>query len=481
MVGFGKRELGFLTALPPLAVFLQILATLPIERTGLRKHQYIQCSLLARMGWLAIAAIGMLMPLPSKTAVWLILGVFVAMSCLDSFAGPAATTWLADILPRRIPARYVATRDSFARMLSLVLMVGVSLLLDWATSTGPGGKPIMTAQAQPVLLRTIFGLFFVAAALGLSMFLFNRVREVLPSIAGLPRTDVVPENLPDYIVIRNRFVLKAMRLLRFSPRSAVLQAVMRVALPAVRLVLTLADVIIGPLKNRTFRNFAIYTGVLNFGANVGGIYLWQNCVVLGFNNLAQNMIFMFGGTLAGLLTLRPLGRLIDRFGRKPVMVVCAFAAAFGIMPWAFITRSTPDLGLTTAVNWLCHMACTPFGHGNYVLLSPELPVGAVHGRRGHSRVRGHRLGGRGLGADELRLQFQRSQGQQQIRRRVFGPGKLWGRDRRDRGRIPHRMAELPPGPADHLRPLRVEQLARGVCRRRTGQNRRIAAHAAPAG
>ncbi len=88
------------------------------------------------------------------------------------------------------------------------------------------------------------------------------------------------------------------------------------------------------------------------------------------------MIFMFGGTLAGLLTLRPLGRLIDRFGRKPVMVVCAFAAAFGIMPWAFITRSTPDLGLTTAVNWLCHMACTPFGHGNYVLLSPELPVGA---------------------------------------------------------------------------------------------------------
>ncbi len=117
MVGFGERELGFLTALPPLAVFLQILATLPIERTGLRKHQYIQCSLLARMGWLAIAAIGMLMPLPSKTAVWLILGVFVAMSCLDSFAGPAATTWLADILPRRIRAgtspRATASRGCF--------------------------------------------------------------------------------------------------------------------------------------------------------------------------------------------------------------------------------------------------------------------------------------------------------------------------------------------------------------------------------
>jgi MFS family permease len=137
-------------------------------------------------------------------------------------------------------------------------------------------------------------------------------------------------------------------------------------------------IVIDPLRNRAFRQFTICTMVLGFGANVGGIYLWQNCgpANLGFSNLASNMIFIFGGTLASLLTLRPLGRLVDRFGRKPVMVLCAFATVLGILPWAFITKGMGDVGISSGLNRLCQGMGGLFGHGNFVLIDPGLPVGA---------------------------------------------------------------------------------------------------------
>jgi MFS family permease len=347
MAGFADWHMGLLTSLPPLAVFFQILATLPIERTGLRKHQYIDCSLWARLGWIVVAGIGFFLPTPSTAAVWLVLMMIVTMSCLDSFAGPAGTTWIADLLPRRIRARYIAAQSTLARLLQLVLLIVVSLLLDWATAPGPNGRPIITAAAQPRLLHTICGLFLVAGLLGLSMFLFHRIREVFPST-----TEAVhrPQST--------------------GPKSP--------ASRTVDLIKTLADVLIEPLRNRAFRQFTLCVMILSFGANVGGIYLWQNCgpANLGFSNLASNMIFMFGGTLAALLTLKPLGGLVDRFGRKPVLVVCTFAAVLGILPWAFITRGMSDMGVSAGLNWLVAAASGMIGHGDFVLIPPGLPVGA---------------------------------------------------------------------------------------------------------
>jgi len=347
MVGFKDWHMGLLTSLPPLAVFFQILATLPIERTGLRKHQYIDCSLGARQGWVAIAAVGLFLPLPSTIAVWLVLLVIVTMSCLDSFAGPAGTTWTADILPRRIRARYIAARDTLARLLQLAMLIVVSLLLDKATAAGPKGTPVITALDQPMLMRVICGLFLLAGLFGLSMFLLRRIREILPPVAA----DVS------------------------RPRIA---GPVASGTGVIALVKTLAGVLIEPLRNRSFRQFTVCVMVLSFGANVGGIYLWQNCgpANLGFSNLASNMIFLFGGSLAAMVTLKPLGALVDRFGRKPMMIVCSFAAVFGILPWAFITKGMSDLGVSAGLNCLASAAGGLVGHGDYLLIPPHLPVGA---------------------------------------------------------------------------------------------------------
>ncbi len=350
MVGFTDWHMGLLTSLPPLAVFFQILATLPIERTGLRKHQFIDCSLWARLGWMAIAAVGIFMPLPSHAAVWIVLLVFVAMSCLDSFAGPAITTWMADILPRRIRARYVATQNSLANLLRLGLLIVVSLLLDWATAQGPDGKTVITIAAQPLLFRTILALFLVAGLLGLSMFLFHRIREVLPPVADAARRRTQRPAEPPEV----------------PPETGPTQA-WRI----------LTDVLVAPLRNRAFRQLAICMTVLNFGSSVGGIYLWQNCAVnLGFSNLAQNVTFMFGGGLAAMLTLKALGNMVDRFGRKPVMIVCAFATTLGILPWAFITKDTPDFGVSAGLNSLASAAGGLVGRPDYVMFSRAFPMGA---------------------------------------------------------------------------------------------------------
>ena len=406
MVGFTDWHMGLLTSLPPLAVFFQILATLPIERTGLRKHQFIDCSLWARLGWMAMAAVGLFMPLPSHVAVWIVLMIFVAMSCLDSFAGPAITTWMADILPRRIRARYIAMQGSLANLLRLFLLVGVSLLLDRMTDwgkKGPDGKISMLLSDQLLLFRTILGLFLVAGLLGLSMFLFHRIREVLPSVADAPprrqkKAASPPQVPPEALPVRARsflvrmVILGAKRLSRLAGRAAKLalrwarsdtrlgrlwaRFLIKIV-AAIRLLAFMIEVLVDPLRNSAFRQLAIYMTVLNFGSSVGGIYLWQNCAVnLGFSNLAQNVTFMFGGGLCAMLTLKPLGNMVDRFGRKPVMVVCAFATVLGILPWAFITKGTWDLGVTAGLNGLAAAAGGLVGHSDYVLISQGFPMGA---------------------------------------------------------------------------------------------------------
>jgi len=80
--------------------------------------------------------------------------------------------------------------------------------------------------------------------------------------------------------------------------------------------------------------------------------------------------------VTSLLAFKPLGRLISRFGRKPVLVVCMFGTIMAILPYAFMTRQTPDPGVTVCVNWLYQAVGGLLGFGQAVLIPQGTPVGA---------------------------------------------------------------------------------------------------------
>jgi len=110
MLGFNDFTFGLMAALPFLATFAQILASVLIERTGLLKFQFLQCATIHRLCWLAVAAIPLVLPLPSAWAVTAFLLVLAASSLMNALAAPAWMTWMGRLVPRRVRGRYFASR-----------------------------------------------------------------------------------------------------------------------------------------------------------------------------------------------------------------------------------------------------------------------------------------------------------------------------------------------------------------------------------
>ena len=94
MLGFSEFEFGLMTAIPNVANVAQLLASVLLERTGLRKYQFLYCSSVHRLLWLVVAVIPFALPVPSRVAVvcmLLTLAFSWFMNALGAPAGLAAT------------------------------------------------------------------------------------------------------------------------------------------------------------------------------------------------------------------------------------------------------------------------------------------------------------------------------------------------------------------------------------------------------
>lgn len=355
MLGFNNFHFGLLTALPFLATFAQLAAAIPIERTGLRKHQFIECQLVSRLLWIAMAIVPLVLPVPSLQAVWVMLSLLLMISSLEAIGVPAWWTWIGDLIPRRLRGRYMASRETYSLVARLVAVIAIGILLDLVTKpeTKTGGAAA-SADSQPLLLITICGLFILAGVLGVAVLLFRQIREIMPSIATSSRS--VPTNLDA----------------EPQPLRPLTSDYSRGSLGSV-----LAGVLLEPMRDKSFRSYAAFCATLTFGANISGMFIWRNALnFVGFSKLGANFIFLVAGTLAGMATLRLFGSLIDRFGRRPIIIICTFGTMLTILPWAFIMPDTPNLGINGGLNWLFRHGCAMLGLPPGDLIAQDAPIGA---------------------------------------------------------------------------------------------------------
>ena len=356
MLGFDDFTFGLMTAIPFMATFAQVVAAIYVERTGIRKQPFLVFQFLSRFPWIGVAAIPLLLPIPSAAAATIMLLLYMGMCLMDSMAAPPWWTWMADLIPRRIRGRYMANREAWSNVSRVAAFVAVGVLLDMVTvKTGGPSEERASAAKQPLLFHTICGLFVLAGLLGSAVLLFRKVREILPTISSVPKPS---GEAPPLVSSRHRA----------SPtRSGKDESLGQL----------LNRMLVDPLRNHTFRRFALAFTALTVGGSIGAAYLWLQCLNnLGFSSLATNLVLAAFGMVVGFLTFKPLGRLIDRFGRKPVMVVCTFGTIMAILPYAFMTRQTPDLGVTAGVNWLAQAVGGLMGLEHLVLIPQGAPVGA---------------------------------------------------------------------------------------------------------
>ncbi len=323
MVGFGNFHFGLMGALPFIAKFLQLGASVIIERTGMRKYQFITCMSIQRLLWAAVALVPLFMPVPSAGATWLILGILAVSWAFESMGAPAWQTWMGDIIPKRIRGRYLASRGYLARLVQIPVMV---VLAVYIAATLDKNAP-MTPQAQPFLMYSLVAVFLLASICGLiDILLFRRIREVLPPVREEDQGDSSRHRLAEG---------------KNSPRPIA---------KAPSAVSDFLGVLLIPLKDEQFRKLALYGTVMTFAQIVAAPFFIRHLIeAVGMGPVAVDFLFMGLGPVVAMFAVRFLGRLVDRWGRRPVMVASQLLTIFSVLPYFFVSAQTPDPAWLTSL------------------------------------------------------------------------------------------------------------------------------------
>ena len=355
-LGFQDEHFGLMTAIAFMATFGQFVAVILVERSGLRKYLFLYCGVASRALWIAIAAVPLILPVPSAWAVWTMLVLLAASSILASLIEPAWHMWMGDLIPRRIRGRYFAARARWSTAVKIPLIIGLAVVLERITRQGEGIS--MTAADQPILLGAICAVFAGAGVLGiLDILQFRHIRDVIsPGATGLRRaaaddgTDANGREAWHWLGSARRVFARETR----------------------RLLLV-------PLGDRAFRRYVFYGGCMIFALAVSESYFWLFLLEeLGLGQLGTDMLFMVLGPLASLAAVGGWGKLMDRWGRRPVLMLATACTVVSIMPYFFASRMTPNPQFVSdAVNWVSGVVGPYVGREGWQWLDGTEPVGAL--------------------------------------------------------------------------------------------------------
>jgi len=284
----GGFEFGLLAALPYLGALAQFPGSFLIERYGRRKAVFLGFGIAQRLVWGLIALIPWALPDRAWPAALLILVTLSAAS--GHLASPAFVSWMADLVPYRLRGRYFSRRSQLGQAVGIVVTLVIGYLLDRAQLVD-----------RATLLRTISIAFAAGAVVG----------------------------AVDYVC----FVPVPAREHRSPDRRLSLAAVLR-----------------QPLANRSFRRFLGFNATLTFGIGYIGQFIWLYLLdVVGMDNMQANLMLV---VVPGVVTMTcyPLwGRLVDRLGRRPVLIIACLLIVHGALAWIFVRKDNWWLGYLAAL------------------------------------------------------------------------------------------------------------------------------------
>jgi MFS family permease len=263
---------GLLVAAPFLGVLMQLPGSYIADRSRNLKSIFINAGIAHRLSWLVIALIPWFVPSDWQ---WIALAVLIcASSMLGNLIGPIWMIWMGGLVPASIRGRYFSRRIQLGQVVGFIVTITTALVLDQSAASGDRYLRWITS-----------GALSLAAILGVVDFLL--FLKVTPPVYAPPATNT-----------------------SFWQEICV------------------------TLKDANFRRFLRFTGGMSFATGFVGQYLWLFMFdVVDCSNTKATLLIMIFPMLSSMLAYPVWGRILDRVGRKPILIISGLCIIPGSIVW----------------------------------------------------------------------------------------------------------------------------------------------------
>lgn len=319
-------QFGLLAAIPFMASLAALPASLLIERTGLRKKIFFYGLYFQRLLWIPIALVPLAMVhYWGQHAVKPAMGVFLTLMLLmhmgNAIGGPAWTSWMSDLVPDRIRGRYFCRR----RQWGILSVIPAALIVGWVLDHYHSADVVQSMGIVAIV-------FCVACVFGVTdIALFHAVPDI--------------------------------------PKAPV---------KGVHLIKSFTE----PLRDKHFLFFAGFVGLMCFAVAAQGqfvtLFLTEK---MGIRNMKAQLMLLVTPLLAQLVMLPIWGKIADRYGRKPLLVI----GSLGLVPvgvgWVFVSNDHVWIGYAMSMAGAALWSALEVANLNFVL---DMSASDEPGRNGGS-------------------------------------------------------------------------------------------------
>ncbi len=285
------RVIGILASLPLFANLVQFIGSYLIEKTGKSKSLCILSAALSRSLWILILFLPLkLIPGGTDLRIWMLVGVIAISSIFASMAGVAWTSWMSELVPEKIRGSYFGKRNMITSLFGMFFIMGGGYFLSsWEKARG---------ESDPYGFLI---LFIVGIGSGLLSLFF--LRKIPPAEAEKKKG---------------------------------------------RKKISAAASFKAPLKDKNFRNILFFAALWIFAINFAGPF--YGVYMINILELDFSLITLLGtaATLSTVIMMKIWGKINDKLGSKPVIIISTLMLALIPFLWIFASSENFYIPLLTA-------------------------------------------------------------------------------------------------------------------------------------